>query len=247
MSSIIEEIDSSARINSAVNDDKSYKCKKVHTNQKDKLLNFASHEILQSNDVTSGGSKDCLGNFNCNNGTEISNDTYLSSILSDSSSRQYESNDEISKNLSQFTFLDNNVPSQQDFTITGNSESSASSFMFLAATHKKNSISNAIPGDTINDKPYIPKHCENDKHFMVFNNFNEKKDKEKLSDKPKHEESKKNGGVEEESIEYIVYESELQMPQIMKLITNDLSEPYSIYTYRYFIHNWPKLCFLVAF
>lgn len=46
-------------------------------------------------------------------------------------------------------------------------------------------------------------------------------------------------------IEYVSYTSELQMPDIMKLIQKDLSEPYSIYTYRYFIHNWPKLCFLV--
>lgn len=46
-------------------------------------------------------------------------------------------------------------------------------------------------------------------------------------------------------IEYVMYESEKQMPEIMSLITKDLSEPYSIYTYRYFIHNWPKLCFLV--
>ncbi|XP_019738105.1 N-alpha-acetyltransferase 30 [Hippocampus comes] len=43
---------------------------------------------------------------------------------------------------------------------------------------------------------------------------------------------------------YVRYESELQMPSIMRLITKDLSEPYSIYTYRYFIHNWPQLCFL---
>uniref|UniRef100_A0A674MEC4 N-alpha-acetyltransferase 30 n=1 Tax=Takifugu rubripes TaxID=31033 RepID=A0A674MEC4_TAKRU len=43
---------------------------------------------------------------------------------------------------------------------------------------------------------------------------------------------------------YVRYESELQMPWIMRLITKDLSEPYSIYTYRYFIHNWPQLCFL---
>lgn len=50
-----------------------------------------------------------------------------------------------------------------------------------------------------------------------------------------------------DGIEYIVYDSELQMPDIMRLITKDLSEPYSIYTYRYFIHNWPKLCFLVSF
>ncbi|GLV37117.1 N(alpha)-acetyltransferase 30 A [Carabus blaptoides fortunei] len=45
-------------------------------------------------------------------------------------------------------------------------------------------------------------------------------------------------------IEYVQYESELQMPMIMRIIQKDLSEPYSIYTYRYFIHNWPKLCFL---
>ena len=49
-----------------------------------------------------------------------------------------------------------------------------------------------------------------------------------------------------DGIRYVVYESELQMPDIMRLITKDLSEPYSIYTYRYFIHNWPKLCFLVS-
>ena len=47
-------------------------------------------------------------------------------------------------------------------------------------------------------------------------------------------------------IEYVVYKSEVQMPDIMRLITKDLSEPYSIYTYRYFIHNWPRLCFLVS-
>ncbi|XP_063295300.1 N-alpha-acetyltransferase 30 [Pelobates fuscus] len=49
---------------------------------------------------------------------------------------------------------------------------------------------------------------------------------------------------EEPDIRYVRYESELQMPDIMRLITRDLSEPYSIYTYRYFIHNWPQLCFL---
>lgn len=42
------------------------------------------------------------------------------------------------------------------------------------------------------------------------------------------------------------YENEKDMPEIMQLITKDLSEPYSIYTYRYFIHNWPNLCFLVS-
>ncbi|VDM76698.1 unnamed protein product [Strongylus vulgaris] len=37
---------------------------------------------------------------------------------------------------------------------------------------------------------------------------------------------------------------ETQIGDIMRLITKDLSEPYSIYTYRYFIHNWPELCLL---
>ena len=46
------------------------------------------------------------------------------------------------------------------------------------------------------------------------------------------------------AISFIQYRDETQMPLIMKLIQKDLSEPYSIYTYRYFIHNWPNLCFL---
>jgi len=30
----------------------------------------------------------------------------------------------------------------------------------------------------------------------------------------------------------------------MDLIDNELSEPYSIFTYRYFLRNWPFLCFM---
>ena len=52
-------------------------------------------------------------------------------------------------------------------------------------------------------------------------------------------------GVDSDGVTYVVYESELQMPAIMRLIQKDLSEPYSIYTYRYFIHNWLHLCFMV--
>lgn len=51
-------------------------------------------------------------------------------------------------------------------------------------------------------------------------------------------------GETDVNITYLGYDSESQMPDIMRLIQKDLSEPYSIYTYRYFIHNWPKLCFL---
>lgn len=48
-----------------------------------------------------------------------------------------------------------------------------------------------------------------------------------------------------DDIQYIQYTSEVQMPDIMRLMKADLSEPYSIYTYRYFIHNWPHLCVMV--
>ncbi|CAO0803731.1 unnamed protein product [Mucor circinelloides] len=50
--------------------------------------------------------------------------------------------------------------------------------------------------------------------------------------------------LHKETIQYSEYKSELQLPEIIHLIENDLSEPYSVYTYRYFIHNWPNLCFL---
>mmetsp|Transcript_21501 Transcript_21501/g.49166 ORF Transcript_21501/g.49166 Transcript_21501/m.49166 type:complete len:230 (+) Transcript_21501:46-735(+) len=48
----------------------------------------------------------------------------------------------------------------------------------------------------------------------------------------------------EPGLEYIPYKDEQQMPGIIQLIEKDLSEPYSIFTYRYFINNWPDLCFL---
>lgn len=51
-------------------------------------------------------------------------------------------------------------------------------------------------------------------------------------------------GKQMKRIRIVEYENESQMGDIMQLITNVLSEPYSIYTYRYFIHNWPKLCLL---
>lgn len=35
------------------------------------------------------------------------------------------------------------------------------------------------------------------------------------------------------------------MKDIVRLIEKDLSEPYSIFTYRYFIHTWPDLCITV--
>lgn len=45
-------------------------------------------------------------------------------------------------------------------------------------------------------------------------------------------------------ITYAPYEGEHEMDALRQLIDKDLSEPYSIFTYRYFINNWPELCLL---
>lgn len=67
----------------------------------------------------------------------------------------------------------------------------------------------------------------------------------KFLDKSKYKIDFVNDQIEIDGVKYLKYKDETQMPLIMNLITKDLSEPYSIYTYRYFIHNWPFLCFLV--
>ncbi|KAM1058331.1 hypothetical protein ACFX13_023556 [Malus domestica] len=45
-------------------------------------------------------------------------------------------------------------------------------------------------------------------------------------------------------IEYVSYGGEEHLPLIMGLVDQELSEPYSIFTYRYFVYLWPQLCFM---
>ncbi len=52
------------------------------------------------------------------------------------------------------------------------------------------------------------------------------------------------GGAEEDDVYLEAYSGEHQLQGIIDLISVDLSEPYSIFTYRYFINNWPQLCIL---
>ena len=52
---------------------------------------------------------------------------------------------------------------------------------------------------------------------------------------------------DEKEITFVQYRSEEQLPDLVALITIDLSEPYSVYTYRYFLHNWPHLSHLVSY
>jgi peptide alpha-N-acetyltransferase len=45
-------------------------------------------------------------------------------------------------------------------------------------------------------------------------------------------------------IEFVQYSDEKRLGEMIKMIEKDLSEPYSIFTYRYFINGWPELCWL---
>lgn len=48
--------------------------------------------------------------------------------------------------------------------------------------------------------------------------------------------------MEDNKIDYIPYTDESMLKDVHKLVSKDLSEPYSVFTYRYFLHNWPNLC-----
>ncbi|KAF5294247.1 hypothetical protein FQR65_LT10833 [Abscondita terminalis] len=86
---------------------------------------------------------------------------------------------------------------------------------------------------------------ESIKHMKIQQESSVLNHSEEISEKTASlEEAITQSEIELPVVTYVQYESELQMPMIMRIIQKDLSEPYSIYTYRYFIHNWPKLCFL---
>lgn len=49
-------------------------------------------------------------------------------------------------------------------------------------------------------------------------------------------------------LRYIQYDSSKEgqyMKAIQQLISGDLSEPYSIYVYKYFLYQWGDLCYMV--
>ena len=48
-----------------------------------------------------------------------------------------------------------------------------------------------------------------------------------------------------DDVEFVSYTDESMLPDIMRLVSADLSEPYSVFVYRYFIHQWPELCICV--
>ena len=54
--------------------------------------------------------------------------------------------------------------------------------------------------------------------------------------------------LSDSDLQYVQYEpskEEQYLPAIRQLISKDLSEPYSIYVYRYFLYQWGDLCYMV--
>jgi peptide alpha-N-acetyltransferase len=49
---------------------------------------------------------------------------------------------------------------------------------------------------------------------------------------------------EQDEICFRTIDSEKDLLTVMEMMIRDLSEPYPIYTYRYFVQKWPNLCFL---
>jgi peptide alpha-N-acetyltransferase len=47
-----------------------------------------------------------------------------------------------------------------------------------------------------------------------------------------------------EDLTWRTFESEADLAMIMSMMTRDLSEPYPIYTYRFFVQQWPELTLL---
>lgn len=47
-------------------------------------------------------------------------------------------------------------------------------------------------------------------------------------------------------VQYSLSHEPRYLPQIRHLIAKDLSEPYSIYVYRYFLYQWAELCFMAV-
>eukprot|EP00800_Vazella_pourtalesii_P016220 TRINITY_DN4595_c0_g3_i1.p1 TRINITY_DN4595_c0_g3~~TRINITY_DN4595_c0_g3_i1.p1 ORF type:complete len:192 (+),score=36.67 TRINITY_DN4595_c0_g3_i1:237-812(+) len=71
------------------------------------------------------------------------------------------------------------------------------------------------------------------------------KDTNKAADQQETQ-STQDDTVQPKEIVYHSYSGEVELEGIMELMQEYLSEPYSIYTYRYFINNWPELCIMAS-
>ncbi|KAK9669823.1 hypothetical protein RND81_13G157000 [Saponaria officinalis] len=65
-----------------------------------------------------------------------------------------------------------------------------------------------------------------------------------MAEQPPQNQEEKAEIIDISEIEFVNYGGEHHLPLIMRLVDQELSEPYSIFTYRYFVYLWPQLSFL---
>ena len=53
--------------------------------------------------------------------------------------------------------------------------------------------------------------------------------------------------INPDKITYRTFEGEEDLQTIIDYMVANLSEPYPIYTYRYFVHKWPELTFFAMY
>ena len=80
---------------------------------------------------------------------------------------------------------------------------------------------------------------------MSTHNSEKVEDTNKIFDQQETQ-STQDDTVQPKAIVYHSYSGEVELEAIMQLMQEYLSEPYSIYTYRYFINNWPELCIMAS-
>lgn len=66
-----------------------------------------------------------------------------------------------------------------------------------------------------------------------------------MGDEPDAKDKDDANGGELRYVQYHGSKEETYLPAIRQLISKDLSEPYSIYVYRYFLYQWGHLCYMV--
>ena len=120
---------------------------------------------------------------------------------------------------------DDKGPDKQ--SATGNLGSKNVEMMTLTSDNIIYKAQNHLHGQAIYSNPNLPTFLQNSLEEALSKIVIGEKNKEK-------------------TIEFIDYKDERHLPDLTSLITKDLSEPYSVYTYRYFLHNWPNLSFLVS-
>lgn len=132
---------------------------------------------------------------------------------------------------------------EQNLSIINNSSSTASITTIPSSTEQLQ-LCNKLSDAKITDDSNCIIDANNSQHNEAYISSEDKDALSPSSSSSSDAACKTNDCRSNIIITYKEYENELQMPDIMRLIQKDLSEPYSIYTYRYFIHKWPKLCFL---